>query len=345
MDYHQDTQELIERMCRNIERKDFRLQKKKAEELILQTYDLFNLPRPKKVTWCVDIFEDVYQKVLKSAWSAWSARSAGSAWSARSAGSAESAVLAWSAGSAGSARSSGSARSAGSAVLARSAESAESAVLARLALDYDFDWYVFEFEYCKNPDDKKLPNENDAKYLAYCELLMQAKEAGLGYCIEWKDTLYLVPTPLVLIDEKNNFHSLEKPAIRWKGGKEFYFLWGVAFEKELWQEVVDKSISALEVTKLQNTEQRYAALKVFGAKKLLTELNAELLDKSDKGNELYGLEGIIENQTIKMLKYVCPSTGRVYTKFVPFEITKADEGQSWSFGLTLGEYLSINAEA
>ena len=218
-------------------------------------------------------------------------------------------------------------------------------MLARLALDYDFDWYVFEFEYCKNPDDKKLPNENDAKYLAYCELLMQAKEAGLGYCIEWKDTLYLVPTPLVLIDEKNNFHSLEKPAIRWKGGKEFYFLWGVAFEKELWQEVVDKSISALEVTKLQNTEQRYAALKVFGAKKLLTELNAELLDKSDKGNELYGLEGIIENQTIKMLKYVCPSTGRVYTKFVPFEITKADEGQSWSFGLTLGEYLSINAEA
>ena len=124
MDYSKETAELIERQCRNVERSDFVLEKKKAEELILKTYDLFNLTRPKKIQWCVDLSDKDFQR------SAWSAGSAWSAWS---------------------------------------------------AIDYDFDWYIFEFEYCKNPDASRLPNENDWKYLEYCELLMQAKEAGLGY--------------------------------------------------------------------------------------------------------------------------------------------------------------------
>lgn len=41
MDYSQATQDLIERMCRNVERIDFTLDKKNAEETILKTYDLF----------------------------------------------------------------------------------------------------------------------------------------------------------------------------------------------------------------------------------------------------------------------------------------------------------------
>ena len=57
MDYSQKTQDLIERQCRNVERKDFVLDKKKSEELIMKTYDLFRLPRPKKVVWCKDIFD------------------------------------------------------------------------------------------------------------------------------------------------------------------------------------------------------------------------------------------------------------------------------------------------
>ena len=104
--YSDETEALIQRMCTNVERKDFVLHKKKAEKLILKTYDLFDLPRPKKVVWCADIFDQKYQDSAGSAWSAGSARSALSALSALSAGSA---------GSAGSARS------------ARSAESAESA--------------------------------------------------------------------------------------------------------------------------------------------------------------------------------------------------------------------------
>src|SRR3990167_940981 len=125
MYYSQKTQELIDRICRNVERKDFVLEKEKAEESILRTYDLFGLTRPKNIIWCKDIFEDIFlmsAERAERATRAWrAAGSAGSAW--RSAGSA------W--------------RSAW-----RSTESAESAWRStESALDYNFNWYVFEFEY------------------------------------------------------------------------------------------------------------------------------------------------------------------------------------------------------
>src|SRR3990167_421403 len=297
-DYSQATEALIDRMCRNVERKDFVLNKEMAEECILKTYDLFNLKRPSNVVWFKDIFDEKWGKICDLAWSAGSVRSAGSAGSARPV---------WSAWS---------------------------------ALDYDFDWFIFEFEYCQNPSKDNLSNENDKKYLKYCELLMQAKEYGLGYRVEWEDMLYCVPTPLVLIDSQNRFHSLDKPAIRWKEASEFYFIHGVSFAKDLCQKVVNKELSAIEILKLENIEQRYITLKLYGAEKLLTELKGELIDKSDR-NELYVLKDIIPNRTLKMLKYKCPSTDREYVKFVPDKFDKADEAQSWSFSLSLAEYNNL----
>lgn len=91
---HEDTSLLIDRMCAYVERKDFELDKPKAEECILKTYDLFGLPRPKTVVWYKHPFTDTYQG---SAWSARSARSAESA-AESAAKSAESAAKsAWSA--------------------------------------------------------------------------------------------------------------------------------------------------------------------------------------------------------------------------------------------------------
>ena len=76
MDYHKDTKALIDRMCLNVERKDFELDKEKAVECLMKTYDLFGLPRPKNLKWVIDVFDEEFEG---SAWSAWSARSAGSA--------------------------------------------------------------------------------------------------------------------------------------------------------------------------------------------------------------------------------------------------------------------------
>lgn len=54
---------------------------------------------------------------------------------------------------------------------------------------------------------------------------------------------------------------------------------------------------------------------------------------------------IIHDRTVKLLKYECPSTGRVYTKFVPFEFEKADEAQAWSFQIELKEYYALKAQS
>ena len=76
MNYHPKTQALIERMCQNVERKYFVLDKINAEECLLKTYDLFNLKRPSKVIWKIDIFDKDFTENLNkasSAWAAWAA--------------------------------------------------------------------------------------------------------------------------------------------------------------------------------------------------------------------------------------------------------------------------------
>jgi hypothetical protein len=335
MDYSKKTADLIERMCRNVEREDFVLEKEKAVECLMKTYDLFDLPRPKKVEWVKDIFDKKFDE------SAWSARSAGSALSARSSWSARSAGSAWSAWSAGSAGSAGSALSARSAGSARSARSAGS--LSWLALDYDFDWYVVEYEYCENPDADKQPNNNDKKYLEYCELLMQAKEYGMGYRIEWEDTLYCCPTPLVKIDKQNRFHSITQPAIRWKGGKEFYFINGVLFEKSLWEKVVKDSLTPQEVFAIENTEQRRIAYELMDKTKMRDLKDYKILDEVTDDGKSYGMKIVSFNvdgfnEPFIYLNCFCPTTGREY--FIQTKNTTCWEAKNNSFGLENVEWIN-----
>ena len=307
-------------MCRYVERKDFVLHKKIAEERILQTYDLFDLKRPSKIVWCKDIFS---KKFLDSAMSAWPASPA---WSARSASSAKSASS------------------------ARSAWSTWSA--AWTGLDYEFDWFVFEYEYCKNPTDNK-PNENDEKYLQYSELLLEALEAGCGYRVEWEDTLYLVPTPIVRLNDDTppTYHSDQLPAIKWKNGVEFYYLDGVNFEKELWEKVVSQKMTFKEIIAIDISDQRTVALK-YNPQAILNE-GATLVHKDNRTNELYLIEGKeinkeLEENKIWFLKMTCP-TGRVFIEGVPPDEAEknpnASAMQALLCGLTMDEYMSMVLES
>ena len=80
-------------------------------------------------------------------------------------------------------------------------------------------------------------------------------------------------------------------------------------------------------------------------------MNGKLLDKSQRGNELYLLpkkEGIL-SQDGYYLVYSCPSTGReymsgidpIYAKKRP----KADDCMAWKHNFTIEEYLNLSAEA
>lgn len=330
MDYNIKTQELIDRMCRNAERKDFKLKKKNAENYIMQTYDLFNLPRPKKVVWCKDVFEKKFET------SARSARSAGSAWSTRSTQSAQSARSAWYAGPARSARSARSAWSAGSVRSARYVGYTGSAgSLEWTALDYDFNLFVFEFEYSLNPDEDKKPNENDKKYLEYSQLLMSAIECGLGYFVEWKGVIYLAPTPIVKIDDRNRFHSVKEPAIAWKGGKEFYYLHGVNFEKKWWKKIVNDEMSPEEIFAIDNLEHRRIAYEFMDKIKMRQLKNYKILDEQtdDQGNPMKIISFVVKDvkEPLKYYNCFCPSTQREY--FLGTDKEKCWDAKLSSFGI------------
>ena len=148
-------------------------------------------------------------------------------------------------------------------------------------------------------------------------------------------------------DELNRMHSEERSAISWRDGFELYYLWGVNFTKELWQKVVRKELSFKQILAIGNIEQRMCTLKILGTEELLENADAKLLDKSERGNELYLVEDIF-NQPAYFLKYKCPSTDRIYVKGVDPEIGKkgsADECQAWSFGLELKQYEALKIES
>ena len=96
----------------------------------------------------------------------------------------------------------------------------------------------------------------------------------------------MVITRPIIRQLNGKLHSETHPAIEWSKEK-YYFLYGIEFDKELWEGVVKKKIKVVDVLILKNIEQRMAALKVLGAETLLNELNAEKIDESTRGNVLY----------------------------------------------------------
>ncbi len=218
--------------------------------------------------------------------------------------------------------------------------------MARLALDYDFDWFVFVYEYGQANTDT---NANDRLYLDYSGLMMQALEAGAGYRVEWNDVLYIAPTPLVLIDQQNRFHSDVAPAIRWKAGHEFHYLRGEYFEKALWQKIVSQAITAAEVMQIQDVDQRTIAISMLKPSELLKQLNARLIHIGIKGSKLYECKnfmGIGDTEYCVWMKDA--STPREFIEFVPPEIGAqgdADLCQANAYGIPLEDYLLIDQEA
>lgn len=152
------------------------------------------------------------------------------------------------------------------------------------------------------------------------------------------------PTRLRL-DQRGQPHSTKGEAILWRDGTKNYFLYGVNFSNELWRMITDGSMSCLAILMLDNIEQRMAALKLYGAERILEELDARLIDESRRGNRLYEIRNTTLNMVIKLLKYRDPSTGRSYASFVPGGMLRADQAMAWKFYLSEYEYSSLRIEA
>ena len=167
-------------------------------------------------------------------------------------------------------------------------------------------------------------------------------------------------------DTQNRLHNLDGSAVEWRTNDKNYFIHGVPFSDEsLWERVVTHKISTKEImTSINNMEQRNAILSVIPPAKLITDMNAQLIDQftptkkgakymhrehydklTHKPIKLYKLDGsklgLQGQQDVFILFYTDPSTMREYFSYVePRNATSAVNAMSSKFGLTPEQYLN-----
>ncbi len=185
-----------------------------------------------------------------------------------------------------------------------------------------------------------LPEEK-IKELEELKKILETQRLG----VLTKDVAYVLPAPIIRRNSRGFLHSDAHPAVQW-GKSGLYFLNGVNFPKELWERVVSRQMPFGEILAIENIDQRVQAMKYGDLEVFLKEAKAELLDKSEKGNELYLIprEAGIFSRDAYFLKYKDPSTGRVYISGVDPEVGKkknADEAMAWKHQFTLGEYYKL----
>jgi|APSaa5957512535_1039671.scaffolds.fasta_scaffold00325_44 hypothetical protein len=172
-------------------------------------------------------------------------------------------------------------------------------------------------------------------------------------CYE-KHIVLLLSPKLIQKDDQSRLHSTDSPAIIWQNNTKEYYFYGEKVSESLWEKTVSGKITWLEVMSIKNIDQRTAVIAVIGSERILEMADAELIDKSKRGNELYRI--IIKNEDarntiILAVKYKDPSTDRVYISFVPGiddnrdPIETADHAMAWKGGITRYEYATLKIES
>ena len=180
--------------------------------------------------------------------------------------------------------------------------------------------------------------------------------------------IHCLVKPKVRADDAYRPHSINSPSISWKWTK-IHCLHGVYFDEKLFYEIVDRKLDGKKIISITNMEQRRVAMDIYGIEKLMESLDKKLIDKSSRGNELYRINlGYSSNSiwisrrmsewaptteqiTGLVLKYSCPSTGRIYFSGIPEfndneqRIKSADQAMAWKFGLSEEEYSKLTIEA
>src|SRR3990167_6195270 len=141
--------------------------------------------------------------------------------------------------------------------------SLRSSVESSLRSSYGFIWW-----------DSEYLAANDKELKEYSKFIKEAIQNGLGFVCDFEKAIIAIPMPKFRKDNQRRLHSEFQEAVRWHDGYEEYYLWGVKLEKDLWQKIVDKTLSFKEIMELKNIEQRMVALKMMDTEKLLKESNA-----------------------------------------------------------------------
>ena len=170
------------------------------------------------------------------------------------------------------------------------------------------------------------------KYVAWerCAIAAPFRALHEDFCI-------VSDFPEVLkVDDENRPHCETGPSHSWRDGWALYHWHGVSIPDE-WIE--DKqSLTAKTALTWTNIEQRRAACEILGWDRILSELNARVIDEDDNPQVGTLVEvSLPDAGEERFLRVVC-GTGRRFALPVPKTVKSAVEAQAWTWGLDTSEF-------
>ena len=178
----------------------------------------------------------------------------------------------------------------------------------------------------------------------------QFLNSGIFYVVATTTQKLIVVKPFIekRVTAEGDLHCETAPALAWADGYEEYALHGIILDKDIWEKIVNHTMTFKEIMIIQDIDIKALAMKYIPGSVFLKETKAELIDgKTDRGNELWKvppIKDVFENDEY-FLHYWCPSSGREYLEGVAPEWIKefglkADALMARRHRLTLEEYLN-----
>ena len=138
------------------------------------------------------------------------------------------------------------------------------------------------------------------------------------------------------VDDEHRPHCETGPSHRWRDGWSLYRWHGVSIPAE-WIED-KKNLTAKTALTWPNIEQRRAACEIVGWDRILSELNARVIDEDDDPQVGTLVEvSLPDAGDERFLRVVC-GTGRKFALPVPRTVKSAVEAQAWTWGLDTSEF-------
>jgi len=149
----------------------------------------------------------------------------------------------------------------------------------------------------------------------------------------------LIKAPVEIKHQNWRLHNSNAPAVVFEDGFEVCALEGIWLPRTLYWDIVNKTISPMQLIQLDNQEQKIVALKAYGWDNLLKKLPYKVLDEkvlliNGKSLPHRVLEIRYAGWVGRFLEYTCPSTGKKGLLRVPHDTAETEtvEGaRAWSF--------------
>jgi hypothetical protein len=171
--------------------------------------------------------------------------------------------------------------------------------------------------------------------------LRAAAQAGLGWLIETKGSLTVVPFPRIRYDRQYRLHSEHEAAIVWIDGVREYWWHGVRTNSQI--TLRPESLTVQQIMGVRNIELRRVMIERFGLERLIKESSAEVIhsDQDYESKRRLLRINVAGDEPIFAVSVVCPSTQRNYFLRVPPTMRSVEEAIAWTFGLSKDQYRPI----